>query len=167
MKKLLKLAVLGIAIAFLLFPFPAFAQATKYYAPPLSYSNAELSGKDFSGEILQGAEFSNANLELTDFSYADLRGAVMSTSVMTKANLHGANLTYGMADQVNFTDADLSDAILEDTILLRSTFEGTNITGADFTNAILDGAQVEELCAKASGVNSTTGVSTRNSLGCQ
>jgi len=65
------------------------------------------------------------------------------------------------------TGADLSDAILSETILLRSIFNDTDISGADFTDAILDGAQVKELCAKASGVNSKTGITTRDSLGCR
>lgn len=142
------------------------AQAADY-PPPLSYSNAELKGKDFSGQTLRSAEFSNANLELTNFTNADLRGTIFSASVMTKSNLHGANLTYGMLDQVDLTGADLSDAVLTETILLRSTFNNTDITGADFSEAILDGAQVKELCAKASGINSRTGIATRDSLGCR
>ncbi|MDB9355886.1 pentapeptide repeat-containing protein, partial [Nodularia spumigena CS-587/03] len=32
---------------------------------------------------------------------------------------------------------------------------------------ILDGVQIKELCSKASGVNSKTGVETRYSLGCR
>lgn len=154
------------AIALFFLPHPALAQATKYYDPPASYSNAMLMGKDFSGQTFHAAEFSNANLHSTDFSNADLRGSVFSASVMTEANLHGANLSYGMADQVDFTRADLSDAIFEETLFFVSTFEDTNIAGADFTNAIFDGAQIKELCAKATGVNSQTGVSTRESLGC-
>lgn len=146
---------------------PALAQASKYYPPPLSYSNAELAGQDFSGQKLQTAEFSNCNMVMTDFENADLRGAVLSASVMTKANLHGANLTDAMLDQVSLTEADLSDAILVDTIMLRSTFEDVNIDGADFTNAILDGAQVRQLCTVATGVNSQTGADTRESLGCR
>jgi uncharacterized protein YjbI with pentapeptide repeats len=146
---------------------PALAQASKYYPPPLSYSNAELAGQDFSGQTLQAAEFSNCNMVMTDFANADLRGAVLSASVMTKANLHGANLTDAMLDQVSLTEADLSDAILVDTIMLRSTFEDVNIDGADFTNAILDGAQVRQLCTVATGVNSQTGADTRESLGCR
>ncbi|MFM6312073.1 MAG: pentapeptide repeat-containing protein, partial [Dolichospermum sp.] len=46
-------------------------------------------------------------------------------------------------------------------------FTDVNITGADFTEAILDKAQIKELCQKASGVNSQTGVQTRDSLECQ
>lgn len=164
--KLGQLAAFLLALTIFILPRPALAQS-KYYAPPLSFSNAELTRRDFSGQMLRAAEFSNANMDLTNFSNADLRGAIMSASVMTQANLHGANLTNAMIDQVKFTKADLSDAILAETILLRSTFEGADITGADFSDAIMDGAQVKELCAKASGINSQTGISTRDSLGCR
>jgi len=164
--KLRQLAAFLLALTIFILPRPALAQS-KYYAPPLSFSNAELTRRDFSGQMLRAAEFSNANMDLTNFSNADLRGAIMSASVMTQANLHGANLTNAMIDQVKFTKADLSDAILAETILLRSTFEGADITGADFSDAIMDGAQVKELCTKASGINSQTGIFTRDSLGCR
>ena len=164
--KLGQLAAFLLALTIFILPRPALAQS-KYYAPPLSFSNAELTRRDFSGQMLRAAEFSNANMDLTNFSNADLRGAIMSASVMTQANLHGANLTNAMIDQVKFTKADLSDAILAETILLRSTFEGADITGANFSDAIMDGAQVKELCTKASGINSQTGISTRDSLGCR
>jgi uncharacterized protein YjbI with pentapeptide repeats len=149
-------------------PLPAHAASyLQNYAPPLSFSNADLVGQDFSGQMLRAAEFSNTNLEDTNFSDANLEGAVLSASVMTRTNLHGANLTNALVDQVKFVETDLSDAVLTEAILLRSTFESVKITGADFTDAILDGFQVKLLCQQASGVNSKTGIATRDSLGCR
>ncbi len=162
----IKLLMAAFVLALILYCFGPPAQAYPY-PPPLSFSNAQLRGRDFSGQTLQLAEFSNANLQRANFSNADLRGAVLSASILLKANLHGADLTNAIVDRVNFTNADLSDAVLAETILLGSIFDGANIAGADFSEAILDSTQIRQLCAKASGINSKTGVATRESLGCR
>jgi uncharacterized protein YjbI with pentapeptide repeats len=71
-----------------------------------------------------------------------------------------------LADRVVFTKANLRNADFTNAVVPGSLFDGADITGADFTDALLDRAQVKRMCAVASGVNSKTGVATRDSLLC-
>ena len=143
------------------------AGGTSQYKPLLTYDNAELNGQDFSGQNLQTAVFTTAKLDDTNFSGADLTGVVISSSNLNRTNLHGANVSQGLLDQVRFVGADLSDAVFTEAMMLRSTFKNVNIAGADFSDAILGKLQQKELCKIATGTNSKTGISTRDSLGCK
>jgi uncharacterized protein YjbI with pentapeptide repeats len=145
---------------------PAGAQL-KEYAPPLSFSNAELGDRDFSGQTLIQAEFSNANLVHTNFDHAQLQGAVFSAALLIETNFRGADLTNALMDSTQFQRTDLRDAIFHEAMLIHSTFEDVDITGADFEGALLDRLQVKRLCAIASGTNPTTGNRTRDTLGCR
>ena len=137
------------------------------YAPPLSFSNAELSNRDFSGQWLRGSELSNANLTGANFSDAHIEGAAMSGSTLTDTDLSGAFLTNTLMDSIKFERTDLTNAVLVEALLLGSTFNNVVIDGADFTDALLDGYQVKQLCAIAKGRNPSTDVDTRESLGCR
>ena len=60
----------------------------------------------------------------------------------------------------------MTNAIFEGAFAFHTQFRGAIIDGADFTLAILEKWQVNQLCENATGVNSQTGVDTRRSLGC-
>ncbi|MBE9048832.1 pentapeptide repeat-containing protein [Nostocales cyanobacterium LEGE 11386] len=153
-------------LAMVLFLFPLSAQAASSSSITRSVGE-ELEAKDYSGQNLVGTEFTNVILENTNFSNADFRGGVFNGSLLEGVNLHGVDFSDGIAYLTQFKRADLSDAILTNAMMLRSVFNDVDITGADFTNAILDGPQIKKLCAQASGVNSKTGVDTRESLECR
>jgi Pentapeptide repeats (8 copies) len=159
--------LLSIVILFLILitPLPPSAEAASS-AAIRAYDDAEVSGKDYSGQNLIQAEFSDAKLKEANFSGADLRGAVFNGAVLKNANLHAANFSDGIAYITDMSGVDLTDAILTSAMLLRTSFRDAKVTGADFTDAVIDRTQTLQLCKTASGVNPVTGIDTRESLGC-
>lgn len=162
-----RLVAFVLAIVLLMFPLKADAASSSAVTGVNSgYENIDLSGKNLSGENLLMAAFTKVKLVEADLNNTDLRGSVFNNTNLSKANLHGVDMTNGFAYLTTFDGADLTDAIFQEAILLFSTFDGANVTGADFSLAVLDGEQITKLCSNASGVNSKTGVDTRESLGC-
>ena len=157
----------SIILALVLFVSPLSAQAASSSSVTNSLLHKGEIGQDFSGQSLIGIEFTSEKLENTNFNNADLRGSVFNGVLLDSVNFHGVNFGQGIAYLSKFKDSDLSDAIFTDAMMLRSIFDQVNVTNADFTNAILDLVQVKTLCINASGVNSKTGIDTRQSLGCK
>ncbi|MEM7771228.1 MAG: pentapeptide repeat-containing protein [Cyanobacteria bacterium P01_E01_bin.6] len=143
---------------------PAYAASSSAIRTVDELSDAE---KDFSSQSFVEREFIGERLERANFSGANLRGTVFSGSTLDGANFHGADLSDALMYTTNLKNTDLTDANLTGVMLLQTNLDGADITGADFSYSTIDKNQLLKLCKRASGVNSVTGVDTRESLECR
>ncbi|KAI5066336.1 hypothetical protein GOP47_0018960 [Adiantum capillus-veneris] len=167
MQHLGRAALIAAAAAALMFTDPALAfKGGGPYGQEVT-RGLDLSGKDFSGKTLIKQDFKASNLRQTNFKGAKLLGASffdanLTGSDLTDADLRGADLSLTNAAKANFTNANLEGALVTG----NTSFKGAIITGADFTDVLFRDDQRNYLCSVADGVNSVTGNSTRDTLGC-
>ncbi len=135
--------------------------------PPETRNQEEIEiSQDMHARDLQGYEFVKVDMRGIDLSESDLRGAVFNNSQLQGANLTGSDLKDVLAYSTDFENADLRDSNFTGALLMESSFNEALIEGADFTDAIINRIQLRELCKRADGINSKSGVETSYSLGC-
>lgn len=165
MRQVLKFSIVLGAIALFFLSSPSLAATPRAVR---SFNEAvEAETRDFSEQELVEAEFYDEDLAGADFHDANLQGAVFNSATLHNANWQGVNFSNGIAYLTDFTGVDLTNAVLTEAMMLRSKFDNAKVKGADFTDAVVDNLEAKKLCERASGVNPTTGVSTRDSLGCR
>lgn len=105
----------------------------------LDLRRADLYGVDFSYTNLEGAILNDANLDKAILSGSDLTRSNLSWATLRHASLEGANLKLAWLDQTILNYSDLRDANLSWASLRGTSLKGANLSGADLTNAKMEG----------------------------
>eukprot|EP00466_Bigelowiella_natans_P010573 jgi/Bigna1/87854/estExt_fgenesh1_pg.C_250032 len=131
------------------------------------YSGYTIEGEDFSGKQLVGEEFRGTMAKRVNFKGANLANAQFQKADLRYVDFTGADLTGAALEQCTLEGAIFKDTILEGAYLGEPILQAETIEGSDFTDAVIASSFTQkELCKRAKGTNPTTGVSTKESLGC-
>jgi uncharacterized protein YjbI with pentapeptide repeats len=105
------------------------------------FDEAWLTGADFKGARLQGANMRGAKLEGADFAHAAMQGTSLDFSVLSGARFNLADLRAASIKFATAVGADFSFAQLQGATLMGggkfdgSNFGSTNLQGADLTRS--------------------------------
>ncbi|MBN36602.1 MAG: hypothetical protein CMM46_17850 [Rhodospirillaceae bacterium] len=131
--------------------------------PGVDWRTCDLTGVDYSGLEVFGANLRNAALSSADLAAGDFREingyrTRFVESILVDALFDGALLTAARFDRADLTGASMRDVSARDAKFLFTNLRGVDFTGAnlrdaDFTGADLSGAiwtDGERICAEGS-----------------
>jgi uncharacterized protein YjbI with pentapeptide repeats len=121
---------------------------------------ANLSGSDFRGANLTGADFSPLEARPGQGTITSLMKNILKSCDFSGAQLKGANFDRADLTFSRFVGADLAGTNLKKTDLSKVDLTGADLTGADLTGANLYGATLTGV----KGLDTVTGLSTALNL---
>jgi Pentapeptide repeats (8 copies) len=134
----LRLLIAGILVVALLLAIALYLFPLRPMQVGLSQGKADCTAAPAPFVNWQGCDKTGANL-----GGANLRSADLRTAMLTRSNLHGADLSYGRLDGASLLDAILSAANLNSAVLAGANLSKARLDGSDLRYADLSGASIE------------------------
>jgi uncharacterized protein YjbI with pentapeptide repeats len=120
-----------------LVPITAAELLTAYDQGERDFANADLSGENLSGVVLNEIDLRNALLTETDLSNTRLGGANLTGVIATGADFRGVDLA-----GADLTEANLAGAIMSQVDLTGARLLRADLSNADLNFAVLRGAEL-------------------------
>lgn len=123
------------------------------------FSNQKLDHANFSGSKMHDANFSNSRMRYANFSGGDCTSANFSNTDLRLANVTGTNFSDANLSNISLRDADASGAVFNAADLSNGNLRAINAEGAHFNDAKMENANFRDAAlahAHFNGANMTS-----------
>lgn len=107
---------------------------------PLSYSNTQIRGQDFSGRNLSGSTLSNVEIYDSDFDGVDFSGSTLSNVKIYNIDMRDAHFIGATLSNVKIHDSELKGTAFD-----RSTLSNVKFYGGDMRHTSYHGATLSNV----------------------